>query len=403
MNETTRLYYTDARLTDFTSQVEAIEWHATAGAICLEATAFYPTSGGQPHDTGSMGDQRVVDVVVRPDGRVWHHLDAVPAVVVGDTVSGTVDWARRFDHMQQHTGQHVLSAELVRLFDARTVGFHLGADAATIDLDRPLSVDQVSEGESAANAVAWDDRPIEVRFVTAQEAAQLDLRKPLRRAGRIRLVEIAGCDLSACGGTHVGRSGAVGVVAVSSCDRYKGGSRVGFVCGGRALRLFRQQHQELTRSGQLLSVGPDDLASAIERNQRERRDQRRLIKSLQTRVVSLDADALAVDGRSLGSATLVIASLRGHDPKSLKAVALEFIRRPGHVAVLATDRRPVGVVVARAPDVVLHAGDLVQALLATWPGRGGGRHDVAQAGGLDADPADVLRAARSLLSELLSD
>lgn len=403
MSETTRLYYTDAKLTDFTSRVEAIESHAADGAICLAATAFYPTSGGQPHDTGSVDDQRVVDVVVRSDGRIWHQLDVVPTVVVGDTVTGTVDWARRFDHMQQHTGQHVLSAELARLFDARTVGFHLGADEATIDLDRPLSVDQVSEGESAANVVVWDDRPIEIRFVTDQEAAQLDLRKPSRRTGPIRLVEIADCDLSACGGTHVGRSGAVGVIAVSFCDRYKDGSRMGFVCGGRALRLFRRQHQELTRSGQLLSVGPDDLASAIDRNQRERRDQRRLIKSLQTRLVSLDADALAVDGRLVGSATVVTASLHGHDPKSLKAVALELIRRPGHVAVLATDRRPVGVVVARAEGVALDAGDLVQTFLATWPGRGGGRHDVAQAGGLDADPADVLRVARGLLSERLSD
>ena len=238
MRATTRLYYTDSTLTEFAAVVVAVEPADGCVAVRLDRTAFYPTSGGQPSDTGSLGSGRVVDVVDREDGTVWHMVEAAPALTVGETVHGQVDWPRRFDHMQQHSGQHVLSAAFAQLCVARTVGFHLGERASTIDLDRPLSPEQVVAGESSANAVVWDDRVVTVRLVSAEEAARLELRKRSSRTGRIRLVDVDRYDLSACGGTHVGRTGAIGIIAVSSTERFKGGTRVGFVCGGLALRQF---------------------------------------------------------------------------------------------------------------------------------------------------------------------
>ena len=401
MSATTRLYYTDSTVTEFAAAVVAAEPADGGVAVRLDRTAFYPTSGGQPNDTGSLGSGRVVDVVDREDGTVWHLVEAAPALTVGDTVHGQVDWPRRFDHMQQHSGQHVLSAAFARLCAARTVGFHLGERASTIDLNRPLSPEQVSAGESAANAVVWDDRMVTVRFVRAAEAARLELRKPSSRTGRIRLVEIERCDLSACGGTHVGRTGAIGIIAISSTERFKGGTRVGFVCGERALRYVRAQREQVAGCVRLLSVTPEELESEIERVQTGQRDQRRTIRVLQSRLASLDAASLVAAGEAVGAATVVVSRLAGHDAGSLKAVAVEVARRPGHVAVLTSDARPVAVVVARAHDVDLDAAAVIRGVLDRWDGRGGGRPEVAQGGRLDADPDEVTELARRLLSQAL--
>jgi len=401
MSATTRLYYTDSTLTEFAAAVvEAVPDDGRV-AVRLDRTAFYPTSGGQPHDTGSLGCGRVVDVVDREDGSVWHMVEAAPALTVGETVHGQVDWPRRFDHMQQHSGQHVLSAAFARRDEARTVGFHLGERASTIDLDRPLSHEQVVASELAANAVVWDDRVVDARFVSAEEAARLALRKPSSRTGRIRLVEIDRCDLSACGGTHVGRTGAIGIIAVSSTERFKGGTRVAFVCGERALRHFRAQRQQVAGCVRMLSVSPETLVSEIERVLTGQREQRRVIRALQSRLVSLDAAALVGAGHAVGAATVVVAPLAGHDGRSLEAVAVAVARRPGHVAVLTSDAAPVAVVVARAHDVDLDAATMVRALLERWNGRGGGRPEIAQGGGIDAEPDEVIGFVRRLLSQAL--
>ena len=401
MSETTRLYYTDSGLTEFTAIVVATEAVDERVAVLLDRTAFYPTSGGQPNDTGFLSSGRVVDVVDREDGTVWHVVDAARSLTVGETVHGVVDGSRRFDHMQQHSGQHVLSATFAGLCAARTVGFHLGARASTIDLDRPLSAEQVAAGESAANVVIWDDRVVKVRFVSSEEAARLELRKSSERTGRIRLVEIDRCDLSACGGTHVGRTGAIGIIAVSSTERLRGGTRVGFVCGGRALRHIRAQREQVVGCVRLLSVTPEELVSEVERVQTGQRAQRRVIRSLQGRLVLFDAASLVASGHAVGAATMVVARLAGHDAGSLKAVAVEVARRSGHVAVLTSDARPVEVAVARANDVDLDAAAVVRGLLNHWDGRGGGRPELAQGGGIDAEPDQVTELARQLLVQAL--
>src|SRR5690606_41152042 len=192
-------------------------------AVVLDRTAFYPTSGGQPFDTGRLGAAKVTEVVDGDDGAVVHFTSA--ALEPGSNVSGEVDWPRRFEHMQQHTGQHVLSAAFDRLFEVRTESFHLGADSCTIDLAREVTAAEVAAAVDEANRVVWENRPVTVRFVTAEEAAALPLRKEPARDGRLRIIDVEGFDLSACGGTHVDRTGAIGIVAAQAVEKVRGRSR----------------------------------------------------------------------------------------------------------------------------------------------------------------------------------
>jgi Ser-tRNA(Ala) deacylase AlaX/signal transduction histidine kinase len=220
---TDRLYYRDPYLRTFDATVEKVEPHGDRWSVALDRTAFYPTTGGQPFDTGTLGGLRVVDVVDEEDGGITHVVEqpgvgqgSDTCLTPGQQVHGEIDWARRFDHMQQHTGQHVLSAAILSVCRARTVSFHLGAAVSTIDLERELSPADIAAAETEANRVVWEDRPVTIRFVSAEEAAALPLRKEPTRGGTLRLIDVEGFDLSACGGTHVARSGAIGIIAVAS-------------------------------------------------------------------------------------------------------------------------------------------------------------------------------------------
>src|SRR5262245_504327 len=239
---TARLYYTDPYLQVFDALVQRVEAAPDRVVVMLDQTAFYPTSGGQPFDTGQLGDFRVVDVVDQEDGTIAHVLNAGSVTLEpGQPVRGRIDWARRFDHMQQHTGQHVLSAAVDKLFKVRTVSFHLGADISTIDLARELSASELAAAETEANRVVWEDRPVTIRFADAEEAAKMPLRKESVRGGTLRLIDVDGFDLSACGGTHVAQTGAIGIIAVASSERFKGGQGIEVVWGGRAVAGLRTE------------------------------------------------------------------------------------------------------------------------------------------------------------------
>jgi len=233
---TERLYYTDPYLREFDADLVDTVSYEGQTALVLDRTAFYPDSGGQPSDAGAFGDVRVIDVVDVDDGRLLHVVDRAPSVT---RLHGTIDWTRRFDHMQQHTGQHVLSAAFARLLNPRTESFHMGVEYSTIDLAREVSAREVAQAEDEANRVVWEDRPVAIRFASAEEAAAMGLRKESKREGTLRLIDVEGFDLSACGGTHVARTGAIGIIAVSATERFRGGSRITFLCGGRALTGFR--------------------------------------------------------------------------------------------------------------------------------------------------------------------
>jgi alanyl-tRNA synthetase len=390
---TERLYYHDAYLREFEADLVVTTTHEGKIAVVLDRTAFYPTSGGQPFDVGTLSGANVLDVVDTDDGRILHIVDRAPD---RSRVTGTIDWTRRFDHMQQHTGQHVLSAAFDRLVNARTTSFHLGADYSTIDLARELSVIEIARGEDEANRVVWEDRPVAIRFAGPDEAAKLRLRKEPTREGTLRLIDVQDFDLSACGGTHVARTGAIGMIAVAATERFRGGSRVTFLCGGRALTGYRSLKDAVAGSVRALSVLPAELPGAIERLQTDGRDLRKQIKDYQTRLAAQEADLLADAAVHTDGVRLVAASLPGWDAAGLKLIAARIVERPGYVAVLLGGPPPAAIVVARSAGATHDAGALLRQLVDRHGGKGGGRPEMAQGGGVTSAASDVLQSAREL-------
>ena len=392
---TSRIYYTDPYCRRFEAFVTRVFEHGGRAAAVLDRTAFYPTSGGQPFDTGRITPHQrgtfgsAIDVVDTIDiGDDVVHLLSAP-LGAGAAVTGDVDWARRFDHMQQHTGQHVLSAAFDRLFNNRTVSFHMGAELSTIDLAQEMSWEQIARAEDEANGVVWDDREVAIRFVSSVEAGTLPLRKEPVRGGVLRLIDVKDFDLSACGGTHVARTGAIGAILVPAVEKFKGGVRVTFVCGARTLRAFRTLRESVAGSVRALSVLPQELPGSIERMQTEARDLRRTLKKFQESLAVHEAERLAGD--------LVVEALDGWDTNGLKLIATTITARTSAVVALFSTASPVAVVIARSPDRKVDAKVVLGALIKRFGGRGGGKADLAQGGGLSGNLADICSAARELL------
>jgi alanyl-tRNA synthetase len=391
---THRLYYTDPYLRAFDATVARLDRRDDHLLVTLDRTAFYPTSGGQPFDTGRLGALTVVEAVDEEDGTVTHvtELRTESAELrAGDAVHGEIDWARRFDHMQQHSGQHVLSAAFDKLFAVRTVSFHLGGAVSTIDLAREMSPAEIAAAETEANRIVWEDRLVTVRFVDAEEAARLPLRKEPARGGTLRLIEVEGFDLSACGGTHVARTGGIGTIAVASWERFKGGQRLEFLCGGRALGGYHRLRDAMTASVRLLSVLPVELPAAIERLQADAKEQKRAMDGLQRDLAAYRADELAAGAEETATCRLVARAV-DTDANGLKALATAIVAKPGFLVALVSSSTPALAVIARSADVTVSSQKLLASLIGQFGGRGGGRPELAQGGGLAA-PADAILAA----------
>jgi alanyl-tRNA synthetase len=398
---TERLYYTDAYRTEFDGQVVRCVPRESARApgnfaVELDRTLFYPTSGGQPFDVGTVGGARVIDVVDEEDGRITH-VTSEP-VAEGSTVHGVVDWNRRFEHMQQHTGQHVLSAAFDRLFSNRTESFHLGADGCSIDLAREVSAREVAAAVDEANRIVWEDRPVHVRFVTADEAARLPLRKEPARSGPLRLIEVEDFDLSACGGTHVARAGGIGIITVPGWEKFRGGSRVQFLCGGRVRRRFDQWRDAFSATQRFLSVAPEELAPAVERLQGESKSLQRTLRGVQEKLAVHEAAALAARGTRSGERLVIVEAIPDLDAPALKAMAAAAAATPGAAVVLFSVSSPALVVVACHPGAGVDANATLKTLVARFGGKGGGKPDLAQGGGLAATADDLVTVARELLN-----
>ena len=396
---TERLYYTDPYSASFDATVVLRLSHEGRPAIILDRTAFYPTSGGQPHDEGTLGVARVLDVIDLEDGSVVHVLDS--ELAADETVHGEINWARRFDHMQQHTGQHVLSAAFDHLFGNRTMSFHMSADVSTIDLAKEAAPDAIAAAEREANRIVWEDRAVGIRFATEEEAASMPLRKEPVRGGTLRLIDITDWDLSACGGTHVARTGAIGMIAVSGWERFRGGTRVAFVCGGRALRLFRTYRESMTGSIRTLSVLPEELPSAIERLQNESKELRRTVKTLQDSLASHEAARMVADAPVMGGTRVIVKALDGWDAQGLKAIATAATTGDSVVAALFTNSTPALVVIARSRNQSVDSNAVLKELVQQFGGRGGGKPDMAQGGGLEGTPERIVEAARSAIERSL--
>ncbi|MCU0494960.1 MAG: DHHA1 domain-containing protein [Chloroflexaceae bacterium] len=399
---TQRLYFTDSYQRRFQGRVvEQGQWQGQP-AVALDQSAFYPEGGGQPADHGMLGGVPVVDVQLR-EGLVWHVLGQ-PAELP-DEVEGEIDWARRFDHMQQHLGQHLLTAAFVATANLATVSFHMGAQRVTIDLDTPtLTAEQVHAAETLANEIIWEDRPVSARFVSAEELATLPLRKPPTVDGPVRVVSVPGFDYSACGGTHPRSTGGVGLVAVTGWTRQKGGTRVEFVCGGRALHEQRRLSGITTAAAGLLSVGSDELVAALQRLQAANAAMYQQLERLQAQLLAAEVERFYTSASAIGTARVVCHLLEAENMATVRNLAQQIAERPSGLAILGlADGERGQLVIACHPDTGLDARVLLQMGLATVQGRGGGSATLAQGGGfpIGALPS-VLETMLALVREKMT-
>jgi alanyl-tRNA synthetase len=301
--------------------------------------------------------------------------------------------------MQQHTGQHLLSAAFDRLFGVRTESFHLGAASATIDLAREVSGDEVHRAEDEANRVVWEDRPVTIRVATAEEAAHLPLRKASLRTGSIRMIDIDDFDLSACGGTHVSRTGAVGVIAIAGAEKFRGGSRVEFVCGGRVLARFREWRSAINDATRVLSVTPAELSLGIERLQADSKQQQRTIRGLHEQLAAHEGRLLVQRARRLPDRLVVAEALEGWDAVGLKTLAMAAVSEEPTAAVALFSRAdPAVAVIARGGAINVDAPSVLKQLIAKYGGKGGGKPELAQGGGLVASSDALVADANELLA-----
>ena len=385
---THRLYYTNSYLLDFEAAVTGRS--ADGRRVYLDQTAFYPTSGGPPFDTGELRGIRVVEVV--DEGERIAHLLAAP--LVDQWVAGRIDWPRRFDHMQQHTGQHLLSAVIAELLKRTTLSVHFGKEAGTIDLEgRPPTTAEIARVELRANEVVTENRPVDVEFQEARAAE--GLRKPSAREGSLRIVTIRDLDRSACGGTHVRATGEIGPILIRKVERIGTGMRMEFVCGGRAIRHVQRDHDVLTHLAADLTAAPAELPQLIQTMRSDLRKLRAECQEIKGELHRLRAREL-YSGTSPDSDGIRRVLFREDNGpmERLKRLAQVFASMPKAVFVGATSN-PLAVLVAASPDSGLDAGKVLKSLLGEVGGRGGGSAVLAQ--GVVAEADQLERVIGSLL------
>jgi alanyl-tRNA synthetase len=372
---TERLYYTDSYLREFPACV--VERSPDGLTVYLDRTAFYPASGGQPSDTGSIAGVPLVDAADEGE-RIAHHVAApLQTGMVDCVIDCAIDWGRRFDHMQQHSGQHLLSAVFEELFSLHTVSFHLGAESSTIDLEGgPVEPAAVREAEQRANQIVCENRPVAVRFEDAGEAR--DLRKPSDREGTLRIVSIEGLDRSACGGTHVRATGEIGPILLRKIDKVRQTTRVEFLCGGRATNRARADYEALLKAGQLFSAPLDEVPALVAAQMEAARAAEKASRKLELELAAYrgrelyEAETPAPDGVRRITRRAQRGSL-----EDLRAIAQSFTAQPKAIFLAALDDPP-SVLLAASADAGIDCGKALKAALGEAGGRGGGSARMAQ-------------------------
>lgn len=401
MPPTERLYYADSHLIEFEARViDKTERVSSWTAVTLDRTAFYPTGGGQPSDTGTLNGTRVVECIDDGENGVLHVTQG-SVLQVGSLVKGRIDWPRRLDHIQQHTGQHIFSQAFVTLFNAPTRSFRVLDQACEIDVELSNPSPEIIErAVELANNVIWEDRAVAIKQVTAQQATELPLRKDPAREGDLRLIEIEGFDLTPCGGTHAYRTGEVGMIAVRSWERAKGLVRIEFVAGGRALADYRRANKTSREVAALFSAARDDAATLAERILEENKELHRRLRALEEIAARVEGEELLASASRWASGVAVIAQvLENRDPESLKRLALALIAQPKTIVLLGSrDQATARLVFARSPDAPGDMNTLMRSACATLDGRGGGKSDLAQGGGSNVSKLQeaIETAGRSL-------
>ncbi len=393
---TVRAYYEDPYCREWAATiVRRVRGERRVGLV-LDRTCFYPGGGGQPPDAGTIGGQPLVEITEEDDLIHWVAED--PSA---DTVHCALDWPRRLDHMQQHTGQHILSAAFERVLDADTVSFHLGEDVVSIDIARiGLTEDDLRCVEQAANDVVMRDIPVGVHYFEPGQPIPLPLRKPPAVEGTVRIVAVEGVDYSPCGGTHCARTGEVGAIKIVRAERRGQETRIYFLCGGRALEDYRRKHAIVSSMAAHFTVADAELPDAVARLEDEARSLRKALEHAQARLLELEAASLLESAERIGDVRVVARVFDDRNGEAVKRLALHLTAQGRCVALLASRGERVQVAFARSDDVGYDMAALLRQVAPLFGGRGGGQPQIAQGGGTDATRIDeALRQAVNLLKE----
>jgi alanyl-tRNA synthetase len=391
---TDRLYYRDSYLTEFRARVVDVSPDAVSPdqhRIYLDRSAFYPTSGGQPFDLGTLGGINVIEVIDEGE-RIAHILSAS---LTASEVEGRIDRTRRFDHMQQHTGQHLLSAVLLEMFDAPTVSFHLGSEACTIDVARALEPAQLRDAERRANQIVFENRPVSISFQHSSE--DLGLRKPTEREGQVRIISIQDLDRSACGGTHVRATGEIGPILLRKLDRIRGNLRIEFLCGGRAVARARADFEALAEIARVFSSPLDDAPAMVEAQREKLQEAEKARRRLATELAQASGRALYAES-SPGPDGIRRVLRRPESLTEESRAEAQSFTASGAAIFLVVAENPPSILLAASKDSGVHAGDLLKRSLTEAGGRGGGNAALAQGSLPSKEALDLL--LRTLAGQL---
>jgi alanyl-tRNA synthetase len=405
--KTQRAYYADSHTAQFSAVIIARTEVEGRPAVVLDHTYFYPTGGGQPHDTGTINDARVVDVQTRADDLAVLHILDRP--VEGERADCQIDWARRFDHMQQHTGQHILSAAFIQVAGINTVGFHLSADTLTIDLDRlGIAPEVMAQAEALADEIVFRNLPVTAAIVDPAQTSDVRQRgtpEALATDG-LRVVTIGTdddpFDRTACGGTHVRATGEIGLIKIMRAEKRGDKTRVELRCGGRALGDYRLKNALAYELTAALNCGLDEIGEAVGRQSEQIRALTRQLKDARTRLLEFEAARLLSEAELRGEVRLVRFITADYGADDLRLLAKQLVAHPGCVVLCGASGEKAALLIARSADLTLDLKPALSAALATFGGRGGGTPDFAQGGGVSATEAQLAAACVAAESILFS-
>lgn len=379
---TEKLYYTDSYLTEFNATLlEASPLSEDHWAVILDRTAFYPESGGQPYDKGTLNNLPVLDVQLDEFDRVVHITKGLP---MGPSIRGKVDWPRRFDHMQQHSGEHILTDAFLKILGAHNIGFHLGVESTQIDLDiNALSLEQLTQVEQLANEIIFENRKITIHFPTPEELQNYPLRKAPTVTENVRLIFIEAADCCPCGGTHVRQTGEVGLIKIRSWERKKQGIRIDFVCGQRALRDFQLKNTVINQLSALVSAPPSEVGSAVILRIERQDTLNKELAAVRQELVKYLAHSLSLEATSVYGYSLIVHIV--HDPNiRLTDIAKELLQQEKYILLLGqvtSDSTRCNLLFTASPGLPAKMNEVLKSILPLVDGRGGGNALSAQGGG----------------------
>jgi alanyl-tRNA synthetase len=395
---TTRLYLEDPYMKKFKAKLLSQIKSDRGYEAVLDQTAFYPTGGGQPCDTGWLENIRVIDVV-EEDGNIIHILEGP---LTSGNITGRIDWERRFDHMQQHSGQHILSSCFEKIADANTVGFHLGSQYVYIDLDKQdLSEDIINQAEDMANQIIFQNRPIKTHLVDGEKLAGIPLRKPPAVTENIRIVEIEGFDYCPCGGTHPSSTGNIGIIKIRRWEKSKDNLRLEFLCGSRALMDYRQKNYNINKISSLLSVRDFETPDAVERILDENKKLSKTIEIFKDQVCTLEAENMVREAPKFDEFRVIQFMFYRRPFDEVKLIASKITGHKGCIAILCTVNDKSQVIISRSGDVPLDMRQPFKEAMTLVGGKGGGNCSVVQ-GGIET-PEKAQRVMDMVYSSILEN